>query len=250
MIILVIVLMIGCLVGGYFLSDSGVLGSGKVDTQKKDSNSKNDSKKEPVVTIYKTTDEEISNLITKLIVSRSANNPLEEYVMDRKIMASDVTNRRAFMTAAFEQQKETVTLDEMVQTIKKYYGQDYNFDPESVDYKSIYASPYDYDKDTKTYIKQNPIYGGEFSLPTSCKIVRAVDTDGVLKLDVKVVFGPGPKSSVNYYSDYARTNVIGEFKEYVGSCQVEDLYPKGADYQFTFKMVDGYYTFVSCEPVK
>ena len=243
-IILVVVLMIGCLVGGYFLNESGIFNKDKENTQEKDKDKKDE--KEPVVTVYDVTDEKVSNLISNLTRGLSCT-ALEEFISDKKLVSSDITNMRAYVIASndfYREKKDTITLDEFNSTIKKYLGEDYNFDPNTLDLQGQYCPFYLYNSDTKEFTKRQDIAcGGECGPSTAYKIVKAVDTDGVLILDVKIVFGP--KEGDKYYSDIARTNVIGTFGE-----DLEGMYEKGANYQFTFKLVDDYYAFVSSEPVK
>ena len=45
---------------------------------------------------------------------------------------------------------------------------------------------------------------------TDYKLVKAVDTDGVLKLDVKVIFVSLDEGKDGIYSDYQKTNKIGK----------------------------------------
>lgn len=244
-IILVVVLMIGCLVGGYFLNESGFFNKDKENTEEKDKKDKKDDK-EPVVTVYDVTDEKVSKLISNLSRGLSCGT-VEEFVSSSKLEASSITNVRAYIIASndyYREKKDTITLDEFTKTVKKYLGEDYNFDPNTLNLDDQYCPFYLYNSETKEFTKRQDIAcGGECGPSTTYKIVKAVDTDGILKLDVKMVFGP--KEGDKYYSDIERTNVIGTFGE-----DVEGMYEKGSNYQFTFKLVDDYYAFVSSEPVK
>lgn len=245
LIILMVILMIGCLVGGYFLNESGIFSKDTKDTEEKDKKDKEDEK-DPVVTVYDVTDEKVSKLIENLTRGFKCG-VVEEFISDKKVESSDISNIRAYIIASndfYREKKETITLDEFNKVVKKYLGEDYKFDPSTLDLTGQYCPFYLYNNDTKEFTKRKDIAcGGECGPHTSSKIVKAVDTDGVLKLDVKIIFGP--KEGDKYYSDIARTNVIGTFGE-----DVEGMYEKGADYQFTFKLVDDYYAFVSSEPAK
>ena len=81
-------------------------------------------------------------------------------------------------------------------------------------------------------------------------MVKAVDTDGILKIDVKVIFASLDEGKDGMYSDYAKTNKIGTFEDNNQDVTRQALFEKGSDYQFTFKLEDGNYVFVSSEPVK
>ena len=249
LIILMVILMIGCLVGGYFLNESGVFDKFQKDTmdEKSKKEEKKEEKKESVVTNYEVTDEKISNLISNLTRRVNACGLVELFVSDKKIEASDIDNMQAYYIASFDfdrEKKEVITLDEFNKVVKKYLGKDYKFDPNTLNLAGEYCPFYIYNNDTKEFTKsQNTICGGECGPSTAYKIVKAVDTDGILKLDVKIIFGP--KGGDKYYSDEARTNVIGTFDD-----DINGMFEKGSDYIFTFKLVDDYYAFVSSEPAK
>ncbi len=243
-IILMIILMIGCLVGGYFLNESGVFSKDKKTTEEKNKKEK-EEEKEPVVTNYDVTDSKVANLILDLLRGYDCN-AIDEFVKDKKVESSDISNKRAFNIAEWkfvEEKTETITLDEFTNKVKIFLGKDYNFDPSAINYQGSSCPNYNYDSNTKVFTKQETACGGTCGPMTVYNVVKAVDTDGILKLDVKIVFASS--ETALYYSDYARTNKIGEFGE-----DVKQLYSKGSDYKFTFKLEDGNYVFVSSEPVK
>ena len=68
LIILVIILMIGCLVGGYFINEKGLikLGNEKETKEEKKKETKKEEK-EPVVTNYAVTDEKVAKLIDNIL---------------------------------------------------------------------------------------------------------------------------------------------------------------------------------------
>ena len=266
-IILVIILMIGCLVGGYFINESGILSGKKEPTKKEEKKDTKKEEKEPVVTNYAVTDEKVSNLIDN-IVSRGSSygscKAFEFYVTDKKVVVNDIPNSMAYFIAErsllggnyqnvsggyYQNEKNSFTLDELTAEIKKYLGKNYKFDPKSVNYKDANCSQYNYDDNSKIYNKQETACGWTCGPSTDYKMVKAVDTDGVLKIDVKVIFYSYEKND-SYYSDYAKTNVIGTQLQNYNNSSYDTLFDKGSDYQFTFKLEDGNYVFVSSEPVK
>ena len=249
LIILVIILMCGCLVGGYFINESGVLSS-KKETKEEEKEDKKDEK-EPVVTNYAVTDAKVAKLIDKLMVGtldlEFRCNTLEAYANNKKVEAKDISVLRAYRIAEndfFNSGKQSISLEEFTATVQKYLGKDYVFNPE--DKLGLgKCMTYYYDASSKTFNMQETACGGTCGPTSSYKIVRAVDTDGVLELDTKVIFASLDEGKDGYYSDYQKTNKIGTFED-----NRDSLYDKGSDYKFTFKLEDGNYVFVSSEPVK
>jgi len=129
---------------------------------------------------------------------------------------------------------------------EKYYylGKDYKFNPDSMKEKKGTCISYYYDKNKKQFVSQETACGGTCGPRTSYIITKAVDTDGVLELDVRVIFAKAGEGTGSYYSDYNKTNEIGSFENYSNT-----LFEKGKKYKFTFKDEDGHYVFVSSEPV-
>ena len=242
-VILMIILMIGCLVGGYFINESGILSKDKKDTEEKGKD-----KKDPVVvTNYDVTDEKVVNLISNLTSGGFDCQVLKIYANDHKVTVEDISADRAFRIAEkeiFNSGKESYTLDEMSNIVKKYLGKDYKFNPVNQMGKGDCYSYY-YDGSSKEFKKQQTACGGTCGPMTRYKLVSAVDTDGELILKAKVIFVTYDEKNEGYYSDYAMTNRIGSYEE-----DSEYLLSKGSDYKFTFKLEDGNYVFVSSEPVK
>ena len=254
LIILVIILMVGCLVGGYFINESGILGSKKDEKEEKGSDKeKKEEKKEPVVTNYAVTDEKVAKLIDRLLVRGSGVgnncNVVEFYTNDKKVVANDIPNLMAYHIgeADFFNKKDSFSLDDINTAIQSKLGKDYKFDPTKINYKGETCPQYSYDDSTKTYSKQETACGWTCGPSTTYKVIKAVDTDGVLELDTKVIFSSAYNSNIEngYYSEYGLKNKIGTFED-----QLENLYDKGSNYKFTFKLEDGNYVFVSSEPLK
>ena len=245
MVILVVLFLVG-----------GVLGfaaSKLLDEPVKESNTeekeKKEEKKEPVVTNYAVTDEKVANLIKNIDVGALENcNGFEDYANDKKVESKDVSSLKAYRIGErefYDSKKQSVSLDEFTKAIQKYLGKDYKYVPLTDGDEKDRCISYVYDESTKTYKFQQTACGGTCGPTTDYKLVKAVDTDGVLKLDVKVIFASYEDGKMGYYSDYSKTSKIGTFEE-----SIDPLYDKGSDYQFTFKLEDGNYVFVSSEPVK
>ena len=253
-IILVIILMAACLVVGYFINDAGIFNFSEEKEVKQEEKEKKEEKKEPVVTNYAVTDEKVANLIRNIhAIGSGVNNCdiTEFYTNDKKVVASDVPNLMAYHIAEKNEflEKSSFTLDDMNKAIKKYLGKDYQFDPTKIDYKGVTCPQFNYDSNNKVFNKQETACGWTCGPHADYKIVKAVDTDGLLKIDVKVIFYSYEKND-SYYSDYAKTKVIGSQMQNYNNASYDGLFDKGSDYQFTFKLEDGNYVFVSSEPVK
>lgn len=243
-VVIVLLLLICCGMGGFIFMNKDKIFSTKSEPEAGDKEKKEE--KEPVVTVFEVDDAKISKLIDNLIVGFECNR-LEVYTNDNKVSASDISNDIAYEVAVYNQDsnlsKDSVSTDEITKLVQKYFGKDYKFDPETLtDRKGQCISHY-YDKASKQFAYQETACGGTCGPHTTYKIVKAVDTDGVLKLDVKVIFVD--QNITNFYSDYAKTNIIGGFDN-----DVESYFNQGSDYQFTFKNEDDNYAFVSAEPIK
>ena len=172
LIILIIVLMIGCLVGGYFINEAGLLVGKKDETEKKEE--KKDTKKEekePVVTTYAVTDEKVRDLINNLVTHEPSRKNLctafEAYVLDKKVTVNDISNDTAWdiiMEYSDMEKGQKISLDSVNKAIKKFLGKDYKFDPKSVNTETCVAN-YIYDE---TEWKTNKYVFSAAQFRTSC----------------------------------------------------------------------------------
>jgi len=197
-------------------------------------------------TIYETTDSKIEDLIDGISVGVGGNwKQFELFANDKKVVASDIDQLTAYHMAEISflnSNKTTITLDEYTKEIHKYLGKDYDFNPESIDYKGSSCPQYNYNASTKVFTKQETACGWTNG-PVGIyhKITKAVETEGVLEIDIRVIFGDGESK---FYADYARTNFLKEYDE----SSLDSYYSKASAYKFTFKEEDGNYVFVSSEP--
>jgi len=245
-IIIIILLMLVFLFSGYFLSASGIVNFGKEENSGNPTPVPEVTKPEvkSEVIHYEITDAKISKLIEKLTSGGLECNAIEYFAKDKKVEAKDISNFRAYHIAEsnefFNSGKQTISLDEFTKVVQSYLGKDYSFNPESIDYKDS-CPQYKYDSNTKTFTKQETACGGTCGPRTLHQIIKAVDTDGVLELKVKVAF---VKNDGTYYADYARTNKI------TNTMDENVSYDKADTYKFIFKTEGDNYVFVSAEPVK
>lgn len=247
-IIIVIILMLACLCGGYYLSASEIItvGKKKVNENTTANEEKVADVPEVKTTVYSSTDPKVANLIEKLIAGLGCAN-IEEFTNNKKVESKDVSNERAFIMAQWvfaEANKEEVSLEEYTKEVHKLLGSDYKFNPEG-EIKSDCPS-YEYDKENKKFVKTPGGCGGTCGNHTTYRVTKAVDTDGVLDMEVKVLF---TKNDVEgYFADYEKTKQLTQTFDI--SFPQDYPFADGSTYKFTFKDVDGYYAFVSSEPVK
>lgn len=248
-VLLVLLLMIGCLVLGYYLSNSGIvninLGTDKEKVEKKNSTEKENcgTTDEEKVTVYATTDEKVHDLIETLISGLGCFN-IEDFTNDKKVLASDISNDRAFVMSQWDFYYENVaevSLEDYTKKVQSILGKDYQFDPTKISNNVLSCPAYLYDSNNKKFVKQDLGCGGTCGPRTTYRIVKAMDKDGVLDLYAKLIFVKSGEDG--YYSDYSRINKISENYE-------DEPFEKGDMYHFTFKNEDGNYVFVSSEIAK
>ena len=201
-------------------------------------------------------DKDVDKLISSLFypVTYSYDcNALELYANNKRVVANDISNQIAYELAKSTfidsdgKYRESISLTEMKAAVAKILGEDYKFDPASVNYNNSDSclSLYVYDTASQTYRINNQSQdgcGGTCGYSTSYKLVENKVKDNILTVRVKVIFADLDTSS--YYSDYQKTNKIGDYSSY-DSTYVE----KGTDYIFTFKLEEGNYVYTSSEPV-
>ena len=246
LIILVVVLFVVCaIMGAFIFVNKDKLTTPSTTKEESSKKTTNDSKcKEQKV--YDVTDESINKLIDTL-TSGFDCAALEKYTNDKKVTVNDIDSNRAYEIVMYTpegwESKDTYSVDEMTKMIQKVLGKDYKFDPSKLkETKGACISHY-YDSGSKTFIHQETACGGTCGPHTLGQIVKAVETDGVLELEQRVLFVD--KDMTGFYSDFAKTNKVQEIDN---SSFLP--YKKGAKYKFTFKNEDGNYVFVSSEPVK
>ena len=244
LILLIIILMIGCLIGGYYINEYGLLDNILNKKEVKEEKETKKEEKKSVTKKYETDDPKVAKLIDNIIFSGLVScNEIEFLANDKKVEITDIDSARAWAIALHDPdlKGETILLEDVNKTIEKYLGKDYIFDPKSM--KNICGTNYEYDETTKSFISK-PVQGGcggSCGAISSYKLTKAEDTDGVLTLEAKVIFAVEDK----YASDYSKNIIIGNNGD-----NVDSLYEKGSTYQFIFKEEDGNYIFISAEQVE
>ena len=240
--ILVVLLMAACVGGGYLLGATNIINSKEKAKQTDVEEKEPEEKKESKTTEYDVNDEKVANLIDNLVSGANCYIFENEYATDHKVVAADVSNQRAYYIASrvfFKSRKASISLDEFVEEIQSKLGKDYTFDPTSINYNDVECPTYLYNEDKESFDIVETACGGTCGPMTSYKLYKAVDVDGVLTLDVKVLFAKDA-----YYSDYDKTNKVCDVED-----ELDSYYDQGASYKFTFKNENDNYVFVSAEPV-
>lgn len=250
-IILVVILMIGCLIGGYFLNESGILKENKTDTKEKDTTKKEDKKEEAL--------EVESDLVKKLDRNvTTAGAPyyggFYELFTDKKMTANDLSDDAKgsviqlrlydkINTGAYTQwEGTTYTKAEVEKLAKEVFGSDVKYN-----HKTIGRCPtITYDETAEIYTVGPSACGGTVGpYHNRHKVIKAIKKGNELVLSIRVVFGDESK----FYSDYAKANVISEDKDENGNPTIND-FSKGTLYKTVFKLEDDNYGLSYVEPVK
>ena len=247
LIILIVILMIGCLIGGYFLNDSGIFG-GKTDTDEPEIV----EEKEEEVAI----DSDIVKKLDRNITTAGAPyyGGFYELFTDKRMTANDLSDdakgkvmvlRLYDKTSAESFTKwegTTYTKAEVDELAKAVFGSDVSF--KHMNFGScptIY-----YDATSETYKVGGSACGGTTGpYHERHKVMSAVKKGKLLTLSIRIVFGDGSK----FYSDYAKTKVIQEDKDQYGNPTITD-FSNGSLYNAVFKLENGNYALSYVEPVK
>ena len=253
-ILLVIVLLCAAFAGGYFVNEKGLIG-GEKETPKEEE--KEEKKEEDKVTVYDVTDEKILSLLGVLGFIEPGNcHWIETFANDKKFSVDDIDSRGAYtVTSAYftdaERSKwpDTVSFEDFKKQVAKRFGKDYKFEVSEKFGKGKECVPYYYDSSSNSFKKQETACGWTCGPSSTYKVVSAVDKNGVLKMNVKVLFYVIPENSNEgvMYGDYNKTNKIGTFSTFESVMPTDDLFAKTDTYEFTFKNEDDNYVFVSSE---
>ena len=245
-VLVILLLLICCGLGAFIFMNKDKLIEKEIKQVEKE-NEKDSVKKCDEVKVYETTDKKVKDLIGNISVSLGGEwKYFETYANNKKVEANDIEQLRAYHIAErrfFQENKQSITLDEFTKEVQKYLGKNYEFKPESINYKGGSCPQYNYDASKKIFNKQQTACGWTTGpVGIYYDITKASELNNELELSVRVIFGD---NNDTYYSDYARTK---ELQKYEGYTPVFD-FSKGSLYKFIFKLEDGNYVFVSSEPV-
>ena len=177
-----------------------------------------------------------------------------EYFVGKSITAKDVPNYVAYVVAATDILKDknmgvldngaSFTVEELNKKIDELYGTDYELPIQH------YGCPiYDYNESTQTFTKSELGCGFEAKENVLFdQVVMAEEKNNELNVYVRVLYGTFnfEKNTTTYFSDYGKTNAIGEF--YDNNLSLSDI-AKGSLYKLTFTEKEGTFQFKSSELV-
>ena len=198
-------------------------------------------------------DEKIINFYG-VITSSYFDQVESEYFVGKSITAKDVPNYVAYVVAATDILKDknmgvldngaSFTVEELNKKIDELYGTDYELPIQH------YGCPiYDYNESTQTFTKSELGCGFEAKENVLFdQVVMAEEKNNELNVYVRVLYGTFnfEKNTTTYFSDYGKTNAIGEF--YDNNLSLSDI-AKGSLYKLTFTEKEGTFQFKSSELV-
>ena len=194
------------------------------------------------VEIYNQKETDESPLIEDLINGGDNNALINEFAKDKKVNAKDISNYRAYYIAEnnkFYRPTKPISLEEYTKEVKKQLGRDYIFKPETINFNES-CHLYNYDKEKQIFIKQYSNCDDDSKKLYFYKPIKETRKGKILEIDIRVLFLD--ENTNNIYSDYDKKYIVGEYKG-------KYPYNLGTMYRFTFEEQDGYYTFLSSEPL-
>ncbi len=235
-LILVFVVVVSCIVGGYYWKN-----------RQPEKNGGNDKKGSIV---YEVTDSKILDIL-KIFDGPGCQTVVEEFLNDHKVLAKDISSNTA-MAVPWKRgdlgEQTSISLEEYTKYVQKYFGEDYNFQPK--DGEGLLCI-WEYSASKKSFERNlDPICGCTLDPGyTRYRISKAVETDHVLEIDLRVVFYRS--SSDSFYGDYEATRSLpgvglNGVAEFYAS---EEAYAQADLYKLIFKESNGNYIFVSAERV-
>lgn len=235
---ILIVILFLALIGlvGYILYTKGIINKDNKTTS-------NDNK-----TINLSIDDEKVINSYEAITSTYFGPTIGDYFVGKDITAKDVSNPSAYAVAATEILKDknmgvldegaSFTVEELNKKIDELFGEDYEFAVQH------YGCPiYDYDEANQTFTKSELGCGFEAQENVLLnRVVMAEENNNELDVYVRVLYGTNNLDTgvTTYFSDYGKTNSIGDF--YGTDLSLSDI-SKGSLYKLTFAEKDGTFQF-------
>ena len=189
-----------------------------------------------------------------VITSSYFDQVVSEYFVGKSITAKDVPNYAVYVVAATDILKDknmgvlddgaSFTVEELNKKVDELYGTDYELPIQH------YGCPiYDYNEATQTFTKSELGCGFEAKENVLFdQVVMAEEKDNELNVYVRVLYGTYnfEKNTTTYFSDYGKTNAIGEF--YDNKLSLSDI-AKGSLYKLKKTKKEGTFQFKSSELV-
>lgn len=247
MVFIVILFIVSSFFGGYYMGANKDIRTvinkiSNATKKKKKTTEVTETKEEKKVDLA---DSKIANLIPNLLKGFDCWT-IEEFANDKKIVANDISAQRAFTIAEtntfYFSRKQIISFDEYNNEIKKFLGSSYLFNPEKIEYGGENCPQFEYQKDSKEFIRRPNNCGGVCGNNVSVyRVINGKYENDNLILIVKVLFGS--REGTNFYKDYNKMKFITNDPD-----NLDNSLGQGGEYQFTFREEQGNYVFVSSEP--
>ncbi len=181
---------------------------------------------------------------------------IDDFFIGKDITVNDISNNTAYIIASGQVLKDknitiptegtSFTADELNNKVDELFGEDYNFVIQEYENCPIYS----YDNTTATYTFR-PDLGCGFEAQENGlfdQVVMAEEHDNELDVYVRVLYTTTniEAGMTTYFSDYGKTNSIGEY--YGSDLSLSDI-SKGTLYKVTFAEKDGKFQFKSSKIV-
>ena len=242
-ILIGLILGIGCGYLYFNIINPVDIKSGETTTSKTEKNDNAVAPKEEIKVYDAYDDVVVTNLEKFMNAENYFCGTAHIYFTNSKITAANIPNDLAYNTISGKYFQDTTTIsgDQIKKDVQEAFGKDYVYQGNDALAAGKQCSSHYYDAASNTYPYQTTACGGTCGPNVPIYVVtKATEDNGVLVLDLKVVFKDG---EYDYFSDSAKTNRI------TASYDTAAL-KNGSKYRFTLKQEDGNYVFVSSEPIQ
>ena len=226
----IFVLTVGCILGVYLF------------THKEEKKEEKNSKKEVIT--YEVTDNKILDIL-KMFDGPGCDSVIEIFINDHTVYANDIPSLIAasvpWNRGDLEKEGNKIPLEQYTKYVQKYFGNDYKFEPKKGDSLLCIWS---YDENEKAFIKElEPACGCTSAEKTVYRVVKAIEENDVLEIDLRVIFYRDSTNS--YYADYEATRSIPTTDSFT-----DESFNQSSLYRMIFKKINNNYIFVLAEKAK
>lgn len=260
-VILVIVLMLICLCGGYFLSAKNIVNVGKKDKQEVEKPEiKKDDADCPKVEAVDVSSEEVSKLVAMTMNEHGAYCGFYKLYTDKKVTPKDLDEKdiarmvlnKVLSLKGNTKEGQTYTKEEFEDAAHAMFGKDFEFK-----HVTIGTCPtFTYDSSKGIYTEGVHACGGTCGPSNISRVVKAVRTDKGMDIYVKMLFigymVNGDTNNHDYYTDYKLTkktkyNASDMMNRLI--YEYDEITSQGSLYKISYAQEDNNYYLVSVEPV-
>ena len=253
-ILLVLILMAACFVGGNFLSSKNVINIGSANEVKGGNTSNGESEDcSSDITVLDTSSQEVIDLFHKTVYAHGAYCGNYNMYVGSKVTPNDLDqgNIERMMLAHLLENKgetkegDTYTKQEVEEVSKKLFGKDFKYPHGNIDT----CPHFTYDSSKEIYTEGVHACGGTCGPTNQHRVVKAIKTNQGIELYVRILF-VGKYPDTNYYSDYALTRKTDYNADDTNKLfnNFDNAISQGTLYKVVFTHEDDYYYITSVEP--